>query len=49
MLNDVNSGVIPMENQSRSFIDRTGVIGQKLSLLCNEVYEVKLGLSIKLK
>lgn len=49
VLNDVNSGIIPIENQSRRFIDRTGVIGQKLSLLCDEVYEVKLGLSIALK
>ena len=49
VLNDVNSGIIPIEQQSRLFIDRTGIIGQKLSLLCDEVYEVKLGLSIALK
>jgi adenosylcobinamide kinase/adenosylcobinamide-phosphate guanylyltransferase len=49
VLNDVNSGIIPIENQSRRFVDRTGVIGQKLALLCDEVYEVKLGLTVKLK
>jgi len=49
VLNDVNSGVIPIEHQTRRFVDRTGIIGQKLALLCDEVYEVKLGLTIKLK
>jgi adenosylcobinamide kinase/adenosylcobinamide-phosphate guanylyltransferase len=49
VLNDVSSGVIPMDKESRTFVDRTGIIGQKLAAFCDEVYEVKLGLPIKLK
>lgn len=49
VLNDVNSGVIPFEKESRKFVDLTGIIGQKLASLCDEVYEVKLGLPIRLK
>jgi adenosylcobinamide kinase/adenosylcobinamide-phosphate guanylyltransferase len=49
VLNDVNSGVIPVENMSRKYVDRSGIIGQKLAVLCDEVYEVKLGLEIQLK
>ena len=49
VLNDVNSGVIPLDKESRKYVDRSGIIGQKLAALCDEVYEVKLGLEIKLK
>jgi len=49
VLNDVNSGVIPFEKESRKFVDLTGIIGQKLASLCDEVYEVKLGLESRLK
>jgi len=49
VLNDVSSGIIPMDKESRLFVDRTGVIGQKVASFCDEVYEVKLGLPIKLK
>jgi len=49
VLNEVNSGIIPLGQESRNFVDRTGIIGQKLALLCDEVYEVKLGMEIKLK
>ena len=49
VLNDVSSGIIPIDNQSRLFVDRTGVISQKLTAFCDEVYEVKLGLSRQLK
>jgi len=49
VLNDVNSGVIPLDATSRKYVDRSGIIGQKLAKLCDEVYEVKLGLEIKLK
>ena len=49
VLNDVNSGVIPFDKESRKFIDLTGLIGQKLASFCDEVYEVKLGLSQRLK
>ncbi len=49
VLNDVGSGVIPMDLVSRKYVDRSGVVGQRLATLCHEVYEVKLGLEIKLK
>ncbi len=49
VLNDVNNGVIPCDKESRNFIDLTGIIGQKLAFLCDEVYEVKLGLINRLK
>jgi len=49
VLNDVNSGVIPLDKLSRSYIDTTGIIGQKLAAMSDEVYEVKLGLTLKLK
>ncbi len=49
VLNDVNSGVIPINAMSRKYVDRSGIVGQKLAQLCDEVYEVKLGLEIKLK
>lgn len=49
VLNDVSAGVIPMGTLSRKYVDRSGVVGQKLAQLCDEVYEVKLGLEIKLK
>ena len=49
VLNDVNSGVIPFDKESRKFIDLTGLIGQKLASFCDEVYEVKLGLTNRLK
>ena len=49
VLNDASSGVIPIDRQSRQFVDRSGIIGQALAKICDEVYEVKLGLEIKLK
>ena len=49
VLNDVNAGVIPLNKESRKFVDRSGIIGQKLAEFCDEVYEVKVGLPIQLK
>ena len=49
VLNDVSSGIIPIDSISRKYVDRSGVIGQKLATMCDEVYEVKLGLEIRLK
>ena len=49
VLNDVNRGVIPMDKESRKFVDMTGIIGQKLASFCDEVYEVTLGLERRLK
>jgi len=49
VLNNVNEGVIPLDALSRKYVDRSGIVGQKLAKLCNEVYEVKLGLEFRLK
>jgi len=49
VLNDVGSGVIPPDPVSRKYVDRSGIIGQKLAQLCDEVYTVQLGLEQKLK
>lgn len=49
VLNDVSSGVIPFEKVSRKYVDLSGIIGQKLANICDEVYEVKLGLDLRLK
>lgn len=49
VLNEVTSGVIPFDKDSRKFVDLTGIIGQKLAKICDEVYEVKFGLAQRLK
>jgi adenosylcobinamide kinase/adenosylcobinamide-phosphate guanylyltransferase len=49
VLNDVTCGVIPIDAMSRRYVDLSGLIGQKLAMICDEVYEVKLGLRIRLK
>lgn len=49
VLNDVGSGVIPMDVLSRKYVDRSGIVGQRLAKLCHEVYETKLGLEMRLK
>ncbi len=49
ILNDVSCGVIPFDKESRRFVDFSGLIGQELAKLCDEVYEVKFGLERRLK
>jgi adenosylcobinamide kinase/adenosylcobinamide-phosphate guanylyltransferase len=49
VLNEVTKGVIPLDKDSRRFVDLTGIIGQKLTKICDEVYEVKFGLESRLK
>jgi len=49
VLNNVNTGVIPLDKESRKFVDLTGIIGQKLASFCDEVYEVTLGLERRVK
>jgi len=49
VLNDVNSGIIPIDKISRRFVDYSGVIGQKIASFCDEVYEVKFGIELKIK
>lgn len=49
VLNDVGGGVIPADPASRRFVDLSGILGQTLARLCDEVIEVKLGLEVRLK
>ena len=49
ILNDVSCGIIPLDKESRKFVDFSGLIGQELAKLCDEVYEVKYGIERRLK
>ncbi len=49
VLNDVSCGVIPFDSESRKFVDFSGLIGQELVKLCDEVYEVKYSIPKRLK
>jgi adenosylcobinamide kinase/adenosylcobinamide-phosphate guanylyltransferase len=49
VLNDINSGIIPIDKISRKFVDLSGIIGQYLASICDEVYEVKLGIAKKIR
>jgi len=49
VLNDVNSGVIPLDKLSRNFVDTSGIIGQKIAKMCDKVYDVKLGIAQQIK
>jgi len=49
VLNDVSSGVIPLDKESRKYVDMSGIIGQVVAGFCDEVYEVKMGIAIKIK
>lgn len=49
ILNDVSCGIIPLDKESRRFVDFSGLIGQELAKLCDEVYEVKYGIERRLK
>jgi adenosylcobinamide kinase/adenosylcobinamide-phosphate guanylyltransferase len=48
-LNDVSSGVIPLDKESRKYVDMSGIIGQVVAGFCDEVYEVKMGIEIRIK
>jgi len=49
VINDVGMGVIPMDSQSRRFVDLTGIIGQFVAAQCDEVYRVNFGIPQQLK
>jgi len=49
VLNEVTAGVIPLDRESRKYVDRSGIVGQEVAKICDEVYEVKLGLKRQLK
>lgn len=49
VLNDTNNGIIPLDSQTRKYVDYTGILGQELVKYCDEVYEVKFGIEKRLK
>ena len=49
VLNEVGTGVIPTDPLSRRYVDLTGIIGQKLAAMCDEVYHVTLGIERRIK
>lgn len=49
IINDVGSGVIPMDKVSRKFVDFTGIIGQRIASSCDEVYQVNFGIKRRIK
>lgn len=49
VLNDVNHGVIPLDSESRRFVDLTGIVGQFVAKHCDEVYRVSFGIEERLK
>lgn len=49
ILNDINNGVIPAEKYSREFVDMSGLLGQYLAQMSDEVIEVKYGIERRLK
>ena len=49
ILNDVSSGIIPLDTMSRRFVDLTGIIGQEIAKSCDEVYQINYGIQRKIK
>jgi len=49
ILNDVSSGIIPLDRISRRFVDLTGIIGQEIAKSCNEVYQINYGIQRRIK
>ena len=49
VLNDVNSGIIPNNELSREYVDKSGIVGQIVAKACDEVYQVVVGLENRLK
>ena len=49
IINDVSSGIIPLDKMSRKFVDLTGIIGQEIAKACDEVYQVNYGIQRRIK
>ena len=49
ILNDVSSGIIPLDKISRRFVDLSGIIGQEIAKSCDEVYQVNYGIQRRIK
>jgi len=49
VLNDISSGVIPIDKLSRKYVDISGLIGQELAKNCDKTVRVDYGIPTKLK
>ncbi|WP_419771250.1 MAG: bifunctional adenosylcobinamide kinase/adenosylcobinamide-phosphate guanylyltransferase [Candidatus Marinarcus sp.] len=49
ILNDVSRGIIPLDSQSRKFVDLSGIIGQVVAKNCDEVYDVSYSIARQIK
>lgn len=49
VLNDVGNTVVSTNKLVRDFVDLSGIISQKLSTACSEVYHVHAGISVRIK
>ncbi len=49
VINDVGSGIIPMNHLTREFVDVSGAISQMLGKYCDEYYFCSSGLKIRMK
>ncbi len=49
VLNDVGSGIIPMDPLSRKFVDLSGIIAQILAKQIDEVYHCIAGIATRIK
>jgi len=49
VLNNIGTGIIPPNELSRKYVDFTGIVGIKTAEICDEVYEIILGLKKRLK
>ncbi len=49
VLNDVGSGIIPINKLAREFVDISGKVSQMVAAACDEVYYCNCGLSLKMK
>jgi adenosylcobinamide kinase/adenosylcobinamide-phosphate guanylyltransferase len=49
VLNDVGSGVIPIDKFSRDYVDYSGILSQVLAKGCDEVYTVSCGIGSRIK
>ncbi len=49
IINDVSSGIIPLDKMSRKFVDLTGIVGQVIAKHCDEVYQINYGLQRRIK
>lgn len=49
VLNDVGHGIIPLDKESRKFVDLSGIIGQIVASECDNVFRVDYGIETKIK